>query len=268
MKLVLLAALLAAPYDVHVKVAWKGQTMERCAVDLVVDGAVAGHQVTKEDGRADFEGLETERFELKVKRDGYFDRRVIVYNFARRDVHEDIDLKKKVPWKLAGTVRGGGTLLPLALVRVLEGGDAPAETTTGPDGSFSFGPLHDTECRFTAEAAGFHRQSVWMANRTQTDLTADVELRPLKEAAGAPWELGEPAPPVEIRYFKRASRRVTPDVALNLLFDTPRIFPDDDRPVGAVSGARIDLPQVGASGTLARAERALTGLVKPYRRKR
>lgn len=268
MKFLLVAALLAGPYDVHVKVAWKGQTMERCAVDLVVDGATVGHQVTKEDGRAHFERLETERFELKVTREGYFARRVIVYNFARRDVYEDIDLKKRVPWKLSGTVRGKGAMLPLALVKLLEGGDAPAETTTNPDGSFSFGPLFDTECRFTAEAPGFHRQSVWMANRTQVDLHADVDLWPRPGAAGLPWERGEPEPPVELRYFKRRPRKMAPDVALGALFDTSRIFPDDDRPAGALSGARLDLPAVGAQGSLARTERALTGLVKPFRKKR
>ena len=279
MNLALVCALLAAPYapadsprtrpssyDVSVTVGWHGQTYEKCAIDLLVNGAVAGHAVTREDGRARFDGLATERFELLVRRAGFFDRRVIIYDFARRDLHEEIELEKRVRWQLAGTVRGGGAMIRGAQVKLTEGGDAPAQVATGADGVFTFPALFGTACRFSVEAPGFHRQLVWMENRAQTNLVTDVELA---RGPGAPWMRGEPEPRAELRLLARPPRRLVPADAVRALFDVSRILPADDRPAGALTGARLDLTGRGAPrGAMARLDRALRGLVQPYPRRR
>lgn len=255
----------ATAYDVHVVVQHKGQTMERCSVDLVVDGAPAGHADTLEDGRARFDGLTTERFELLVRREGYFSRRVIIYNFARRDLDETIELKRRVRWQLSGTVRGKGTLLANARVKLAAGGDAPAEAATAANGTFAFPDCFDTECRFSVEAPGFHRQSVWMANRPQLDLIVDVELRPGAEAPGAAWVRGQPDDALELRLQGRPGRAVSASNALASFFDVHRIGPAEDRPAGALAGARLTLGGGGRpEGALARADRVLQGWVQPY----
>lgn len=255
----------ATPYAVHVKVAYRGMTLERCAVDLVVDGAAAGHAVTPESGEAEFEGLSSERFELLVKRDGYFPRRVIVYNFARRDISEDIELKKRVHWSLAGTVRGPAGLLPQAVVKLTEGADQPAQAVVAADGTFAFPDLYDTECAFAVEKPGYHRQLVWMANREQRDLAVDVVLRPAKEAAGAPWVRGEPEPDVELRFERARTERFRAGPALTALADCQRIAPADEGPPGALTGVRITMGG-GArpAGALARVDRLLASRMLAY----
>ena len=259
----------AGPYAVHVKVAHKGATLEKCSVDLVVDGAAAGHAVTGDDGRVDFEGLVSERFELLVKRDRYWPRRIIVYNFARRDVSEDVELKARVRWTLSGSVRSRTGMLAGAKVKLATGADQPEDVVTAANGRFELTNLYDDECQFTVEAAGYHRHLVWMANREQRDISTDVEMRALKEKPAEPWLVGEPDEPVELRFFRAVPRRFRPDPAYWALLATRRIEPEEEGPDTALTQVRLTL-STGARprGELARVDQLLAARVRPFRKKK
>jgi hypothetical protein len=261
-------------YDVRLTFRHANVPLPQCDVRLVIDGATVAHEITGETGVVQFTGLAVERFEVHVKREGYFDRRAVWYNFARRDIVADVDLKKRTKWALTGSVRGKGSLVPGANVTVTIGADNPLQTTTAADGTFAFRELYDTECAFRVEASGFHTQKVWSANRPQIDLHYDVELRPKPLSVVEDWLRGEPEAALELERVGHPRQSVGEAEAVRALLSVPvtsagpaRLGPGESGPAGAITCARILCPRGAApDGTLGRADALLTRWVLPYPR--
>jgi hypothetical protein len=188
-----------APFSVFLRVVYGGLGMEDTPVDLIFGEEIVVSTRTDATGAVEFHGITSERFEVLVRRSGYFPRRVIWFNFARRDIHDVITLKKRVRWTLSGTVRGSGLLLEGARVTLLAGGDSVEEATTGAGGAFAFSHVFDTECRFSVEKPGFHRKVVWLANRPQRDLHFDVLMLPREGPPPAVTRWGDPDLSVHLR---------------------------------------------------------------------
>lgn len=268
------AALAEEPYDVHLQLMYAGVPVPGADATLVIDGQTVARDTSDENGRIDFEGLTVERFEVLMKKPGYFDRRVIYYNFTRKDITGQVVLKKRIRWALTGSVRGKHALIAGARVDLTTGADQPQQTATAADGTFAFRELYDTECAFAVEAPGFHTQRIWSANRPQQDLHWDVELRPAALFAAGDWLRGEPDPALEIHRVGLAPISTDPEGSVRALVDLiarsrgpARLGPGEDGPAGAIALARIVCPRgLPPAGTLARADQLLARWVMKYRR--
>ncbi|MBI4859107.1 MAG: carboxypeptidase regulatory-like domain-containing protein [Candidatus Riflebacteria bacterium] len=256
----------ATPYDVRLQVVYRQLGVADCAVDLVVDGQPVISTGTDSDGRVAFLRLSTERFEVVVRRPGYFPRRVIYYNFTRKDIVGTIALKKRIRWMLSGSVRGSGQMLPAARVTLLGGADSQEEATTDSTGSFAFKDMYDTECRFRVQANGFRKHTTWSANREQKDLHFDVALLP--QTAGAD-PMDRRGDPTEALFFTGPGwpgvRRYPAESASAVLSYLERIAPGAESPRDGVALAWLICPY-GAppQGALARADRVLGSWVQAY----
>lgn len=251
------------PFNIRVQAVHKGVGVSRCSVDLAINGRVVLSARTDDDGWVEFSELTSERFELVVRRTGYFPRRVVYYDFSRQDIVDAVSLKRRTRWTLSGTVRERDQLRAGVKVRLVTGGDSEEESTTDARGVFSFSHLYDTEGGLVVESIGSAPQRVWLSNREQVDVHVDVEC------SSTPWRRGEEESAVRLTLSRGTSEKsYVADRSLVILSYLKRVEPGSDRPVGAITGARLLCPY-GAipAGALARVDRLLSSWTCSYPRR-